>query len=137
MRPSGNSNGVWLVEENTSVKNGRPAACKRADALMRLVEQVLVRYAPAADELRRREVLAIHDAVETVAEEEAAHVVEVRFAAVDEFVAIAGLRRSTDASVAKSRCDFDSFTTLSAGVGGNPATTASMPRTERVPVAYS
>ncbi len=69
----------------------RPAGrVQRADARLRHLEQVFVRYAPAADELRRREVLAVDDTVEAVAEEEAAHVVEVRFAAVDEFAAIAG-----------------------------------------------
>lgn len=37
--------------------------------------------------------------------------------------------------VKKSRCDRASLTVLTADVGGYPATTASMPRTERVPVA--
>ena len=61
---------------------------QRLDSLVGLIEQILVRYAPAADELRRRVVLAIHDRVKAVAEKEAAHVVEMRFAAVHEFVVI-------------------------------------------------
>ena len=72
------------------MKNGWPAACRALDALVRHVEQILVRHAPAADELRRREVLAIDDVLKAVAQEEAAHVVEMRFAAVDEFAVIAG-----------------------------------------------
>ena len=116
----------------------RLAGCVQgADALMRLVEQILVRNAPAADELRRGEVVAIDDGVKAVAEEEAAHVVEMRFAAVDEFVAIAGAIAAPTPASRNRVVTCRSLTTLNAGVGGKPATTASMPRTERVPVAYS
>ena len=38
--------------------------------------------------------------------------------------------------VKKPLCDLSSFTTALAGVGVNPVMTASIPLTERVPVAY-
>jgi len=118
------------------------------ELLVGAAEQVFTRRAPGTDECRLAVILAVHDAGEAIGEEELAHVVEVAFAAVveagvvamppqhigqgEESLAAGGWRLAAGGWRLA-----DSLTTDSAGVGGNPVRTASMPRTERLPVAYS
>src|SRR5690606_29606230 len=55
-----------------------------AQARVQLREHVFVRRAPGAYERRVFEVRQVDDFVETIAQEEGLHVIEVRLAAVDE-----------------------------------------------------
>ncbi|MDT4831532.1 hypothetical protein FQZ97_650460 [compost metagenome] len=72
-----------MVRHAEGEREGRPVGIF-AQQPVQLIEHVFVRGAPGADECRIHEIGAVHDFPEAVTQEKTLHIVEVRFAAVDE-----------------------------------------------------
>lgn len=81
-------------------------------------------------------VFLFDDLVKTVTKEEGLHVVEIRFTTINEFCVVAiGLQKIRNRE--EVGLTLTQLYNRTRWHGGKPVVTASIPRTERVPVAYS